>query len=190
MASQSQLDLLLELHALEKILKSGKGKLRKEAELQYQEIYSKIEARVLKHYERHDVPFSEFRDRTCMGCGMVYPETHIHCRPRSDVIRLCENCGRILVDADEPKGTGADPLNADVPGKRGVRKGKVEAVARNEADSKAGSKSSPKVKPKAKTKIKTNPTVDTAKSKKTYGAAKPRSEKQTAKAARKGKAKT
>lgn len=128
MASQSQLDLLLELYGLEKTLKSGKGKAKREAELRCEEICSKIEARVLKHYLRHETPFGEFRDRTCLGCGMVYPETHIHCRPKSDVIRLCESCGRILVDAGEAGTAGREPAKTHSLKKpaKAVRSGKAK----------------------------------------------------------------
>lgn len=153
MASQRQLDLLIKLHELEKTLESSKGKARREAELQYEEICSKIDARVLKYYERREMPFGEFRDRTCMGCGMVYPETHIHCRPKADVIRLCESCGRILMDAAETGDADNDSPDEAAPIKTGGSAGKTEAKAKAKAEA------------KSKAKIKSNPApaVETAK---------------------------
>ena len=101
MESQGQLDLLIELHDLEKALKTKKGRERKKVENRIDGICSQIDAWVLKHYRRHEAPFGEFRDRTCSACGMIYPKTHIHCRPWAGEIRLCESCGRILLIIEE-----------------------------------------------------------------------------------------
>jgi len=98
---QGQLDLLLELHELEKLLGRKKGKERQKIEKRIAELSARIDPWVLKHYRRLKVPFGEFRNRTCWGCGMIYPETHVHCRPGSGDIRLCESCGRILLLIDE-----------------------------------------------------------------------------------------
>jgi hypothetical protein len=101
MEGQGQLELLLELHDLEKTVGKKRGKGKKEAQNRIDRICSQIDSYVLKHYRRHEIPFGEFRDRTCAACGMIYPKTHVHCRPDSRELRLCEGCGRILVDADD-----------------------------------------------------------------------------------------
>ena len=179
MASQSQLDLLLELHELEKTLKKSKGKARKEAEAQFEKISSKIDTRVLKYYERHEQPFGEFRDRTCMGCGMIYPETHIHCRPNIDEIRLCESCGRILKDvADTEKAGESDSPEETAPKKETGAAGKSK------------SKAKVKAKAKAKTKAKSKPAAKTVKAKKAPKAKKTPKAKKAAKTAKGGKTKT
>ena len=177
MANQSQLDLLLKLHELEKVLKKSKGKARKAAEVQFEKISSKIDTRVLKYYERHEQPFGEFRDRTCMGCGMIYPETHIHCRPNIDEIRLCESCGRILKDVADTENAG----EGDSP---------EEAAPQKETGSAGKSKSKSKAKVKAKTKAKSKPAAKTAKAKKAPKAKKTPKVKKAAKTAGSGKAKT
>jgi predicted nucleic acid-binding Zn-ribbon protein len=100
MATKGQLEYLLELHELEQSLKKKKGKEKKTVETRIDTVSAKIDPWVLKHYRRLKIPFGEFRDRTCWGCGMIYPETHIHCRPSSGDIRLCESCGKILLLID------------------------------------------------------------------------------------------
>jgi hypothetical protein len=35
---------------------------------------------------------------------MIYPKTHVHCKPGREEFRLCEGCGRILLDAEENGG--------------------------------------------------------------------------------------
>ena len=181
MASQSQLDLLLELHELEKALKKSKGKARKEAEVQLEKISSKIDTRVLKYYERHEQPFGEFRDRTCMGCGMIYPETHIHCRPNIDEIRLCESCGRILKDVADTENAGeSDSPEETAPKKETGAAGKSKSKAKVKAKAKA----------KAKTKAKSKPAAKTVKAKKAPKAKKTPKAKKAAKTAKGGKTKT
>jgi predicted nucleic acid-binding Zn-ribbon protein len=101
MRSVGQLDFLLELHKLEQSLKKKKGRERKEILERIEQVVSKIDPWVLKHYRRLKIPFGEFRDRTCWGCGMIYPETHVHCRPNRGDVRLCESCGKILLLIDE-----------------------------------------------------------------------------------------
>ncbi len=101
MNDKGQLEMLLELRDLEKAIKGKRGKERKAVEGRIKELSSKIDSRVLKLYRHLAVPFGEFRDRTCSACGMIYPKTHIHCRPSAGEIRLCEGCGRILIFAKE-----------------------------------------------------------------------------------------
>ncbi|NIM18716.1 MAG: hypothetical protein GTO51_00475 [Candidatus Latescibacteria bacterium] len=112
MDGQTQLDLLLELRSLEETLKRKKGKEKKKIEGQIDGLCSRIDAWVLKHYRRYDAPFGEFRDRTCCACGMIYPKTHIHCRPSSGDIRLCEGCGRILLMVEEGSETGSSETSS------------------------------------------------------------------------------
>jgi hypothetical protein len=178
MASQSQLDLLLELHELEKTLKTSKGKARKEAEVQFAAVSSKIDGRVLKYYERHEQPFGEFRDRTCMGCGMIYPETHIHCRPNNDKIRLCESCGRILMDAAEAENAGdGDSPEETVPKQAAGDAGEVKTMAKSKA------------KAKTKAKSKQKPATKTAQAKKVSGVKKTLKAKKAAQTAEGSKTK-
>lgn len=110
MAAYGQLDFLLELHELEKELKKKRGKEKDELLRKIEELSSKIDPWVLKHYRRLKIPFGEFRDRTCWGCGMIYPKTHVHCRPRGRDIRLCESCGRILLLIDEENQGGSPTM--------------------------------------------------------------------------------
>ena len=196
MANQSQLDLLLELHELEKTLKKSKGKARKEAEGQFAAVSSKIDGRVLKYYERHEQPFGEFRDRTCMGCGMIYPETHIHCRPNNDEIRLCESCGRILMDVAEAENDGDGDLPEEaVPKQAAGVAGKVKAKAKAKGKAKGKSKSKAKGKAKSKAKAKTKAkakrktATKTATAKKVSGAKKTPKVKKAAQTAKGSKTK-
>lgn len=113
---QGQLDYLLELYQLEQSLKKKKGKERKRVEERIAEVSSHIDPWVLKHYRRLKMPFGEFKDRTCWGCGMIYPKTHVHCRPNSGDIRLCESCGRILILIDEENKAGKPDTASEVTG--------------------------------------------------------------------------
>jgi hypothetical protein len=122
MGGHGQLDLLLELHDLEKTLGKMRGKKKKEAQNRIDGICSRIDSWVLKHYRRHEIPFGELRDRTCSACGMIYPKTHVHCRPDTGEIRFCEGCGRILVAAEdgqdaEENRNGAEVVSAKIPKK-------------------------------------------------------------------------
>lgn len=110
MAAKGQLELLLELYELEQSLKSAKGSSKKLLS-RIEKVIESIDPWVLKHYRRMEMPFGEFRDRTCWGCGMIYPRTHVHCRPSEGDIRLCETCGRILLLIDEEQNgrTGSRP---------------------------------------------------------------------------------
>lgn len=100
MRVKGQLDLLLELHELEQSLKDKKDPAKKTLQ-RIEEVIQGIDPWVLKHYRRMKMPFGEFRERTCWGCGMIYPESHVHCRPSKGDVRLCESCGKILLLIDE-----------------------------------------------------------------------------------------
>ncbi len=122
MGGRGQTELLLELHDLEKALGKTRGKGKKEVQNRIDWICSRIDSWVLKHYRRHKIPFGELRDRTCSACGMIYPKTHVHCRPDSGDLRLCEGCGRILLTAESGQdgagGPGGDEIvSAEVPEK-------------------------------------------------------------------------
>ncbi|GEM_PF-4677717 len=106
MGSQGQLDLLLELYDLERSIKRKKGQEKAKTQKRIEAVSGMIDPWVLKHYRRLKIPFGEFRDRTCWGCGMIYPKTHVHCRPNLGDVRLCESCGKILILIDEEKGSG------------------------------------------------------------------------------------
>jgi predicted nucleic acid-binding Zn-ribbon protein len=95
------LDLLLKLHELERSLRKKRGKEKEKLKKRIDQLGSMIDPWVLKHYRRMKIPFGEFRNRTCWGCGMIYPKTHVHCRPSMGDIRLCESCGKILLLIDE-----------------------------------------------------------------------------------------
>ncbi|MFH1754745.1 MAG: hypothetical protein ABIA59_03480 [Candidatus Latescibacterota bacterium] len=143
MREQGQMDLLLELRDLEQEIGKTSGTGKKELSDRIEGICSRIDAWVLKHYRRHKIPFGEFQDRTCRACGMVYPKTHVHCRPNSGEVRLCEGCGRILVSADD----GEDAVES------------LEEIPREVSVETAGEKSpqSPKKTAKAKPKPKARP---------------------------------
>jgi predicted nucleic acid-binding Zn-ribbon protein len=100
MGTKGQLDLLLELYELEQSLSKKKGSAKKIL-TRIEEVIEKIDPWVLKHYRRLKIPFGEFRDRTCWGCGMIYPPMHVHCRPSNGDVRLCDSCGKILLLIDE-----------------------------------------------------------------------------------------
>jgi predicted nucleic acid-binding Zn-ribbon protein len=102
------MDLLLELHDLEKTLGKARGKGKQEIQRRIDGICSRIDSWVLRHYRRHKNPFGEFRDRTCSACGMIYPKTHVHCRPDCAEFRLCEGCGRILLNTEDNQDGGKD----------------------------------------------------------------------------------
>jgi ribosomal protein S27E len=147
MEGQGQLELLLELHDLEKTIGKKRGQGKKEAQNRIDRICSRIDSYVLKHYRRHEIPFGEFRDRTCSACGMIYPKTHVHCRPDTTVLRLCEGCGRILVDAED----GHD-AEENLTGSKGVsRKASKKAPKKKPKKApKAASKKKPAKQPKKK----------------------------------------
>ena len=105
METRGQLDLLLELYKLEQSLDKAKSRQKKELLSRIEEVTQGIDPWVLKHYRRLKIPFGEFRNRTCWGCGMIYPRTHVHCRPSGGDVRLCESCGRILLLIDEEHGS-------------------------------------------------------------------------------------
>lgn len=107
MAVKGQLDLLIELYELEQAVKSRK-KPKSKVRSRIEQVASQIDPWVLKHYRRMKVPFGEFRDRTCWGCGMIYPPTHVHCRPCTGDVRLCEGCGKILLLIDEEQKNDTD----------------------------------------------------------------------------------
>lgn len=100
MGVKGQLDLLLELYELEQSLKKKKNPTKKTLS-RIEKVIAGIDPWVLKHYRRMKIPFGKFRDRTCWGCGMIYPQSHVHCRPSRGDVRLCESCGKILLLIDE-----------------------------------------------------------------------------------------
>ena len=108
---------------------------------------------------------------------MIYPETHIHCRPNIDEIRLCESCGRILKDVADTENAG----EIDSPEEAAP---KIETGGAGKARSKA------KVKTKTKTKAKSKQAAKTAKAKKAPKAKKTPKAKKAAKTAKGGKTKT
>lgn len=116
MTVKGQLEMLLELYELEQSLQNGKEPGSKILG-RIEELVRGIDPWVLKHYRRMKMPFGEFRNRTCWGCGMIYPDTHVHCRPSKGDVRLCESCGKILllIDEEQKGDTGSQSI-----GDRGV----------------------------------------------------------------------
>lgn len=153
MEAHGQLELLLELHDLEKTVGKKRGKGKKEVQNRIDRISSRIDSYVLKHYRRHEIPFGEFRDRTCSACGMIYPKTHVHCRPDAEELRLCEGCGRILVDAEDGNDSeeslaGSKAVSRKVPKKTSKKKTTQKAKAAKKVKAKKATKTAKKVKKK------------------------------------------